>query len=113
MDIEFIREEKVIIARFNARMIVHSNVKEISQKIENNLEDIKNKKAVIFDFESVVFIDSTSLGYLYKLKDTLDRFGTNLVFSNLVDRVKDIFIYTNFAQHFTIFDDTKNAMNFY
>ncbi len=112
MEIRFTDKQTIIEISFNARKIIHSNINDIREKVENQLANIKTKNAVVFDFSGVEFIDSTTLGFLVTLKDTLNRYGLKFFLTNVVDKVKDVFHYTSFAQYFTFLNNNSEAANF-
>lgn len=89
METEFLEEEKILILKITKEIDDH-NVQMIRRKADYEIERYMPRK-VIFDFDSVTFMDSAGIGLLigrYKLAKML---GVKLEIRNLTKSVEKIF----------------------
>lgn len=68
----------------------------------------RNEKKVLIDFTDVSYIDSSGLATLIEMLQRLKKTGGRLRFSNMNQKIKNIFELTKLHKLFEIFD-TKNA----
>ena len=89
METDFLEEEKILIIKITNEIDDH-NVQMIRRKADYEIERYMPRK-VIFDFDSVTFMDSAGIGLLigrYKLAKML---GAKLEIRNLTKSVEKIF----------------------
>ncbi|MBN2119734.1 MAG: STAS domain-containing protein [Candidatus Omnitrophica bacterium] len=74
-------------------------------------EIIRNKESkVLVDFSSVSYIDSSGLATLIEMLQRLKRAGGRLCFSNMSQKVKNVFEITKLDKLFEIFESRQEAL---
>jgi anti-anti-sigma factor len=83
------------------------------QTLENLIKklEFENRKKYIFDFESVEFIDSTSLGFLIKTSIKLKAENLRMKFLNLSDNFLHIFHVSGFRNEFLFCSSIDEAIH--
>ncbi len=100
IEIEKTQKGDTVIIRFQGK-ITFENTGEIREKIKEVLKDSEIKK-LILDMEKVPFIDSSGLGLLVSIKNTMIRKDGSFSMKNLTDVVKKIMIQTGLNRYFGV-----------
>lgn len=69
-----------------------------------------NEKKVLINFSGVAYIDSSGLATLIEMLQRLKSIGGRMRFSNLDQKVKNIFEITKLYKLFEIFDNQEDAL---
>jgi anti-anti-sigma factor len=70
----------------------------------------RNDKKVLVDFSRVSYIDSSGLATLIEMLQRLKKIGGLMRFSNLDQKIKNIFEVTKLHKLFAIFDTREDAL---
>ncbi|MDD2689088.1 MAG: STAS domain-containing protein [Candidatus Omnitrophica bacterium] len=70
----------------------------------------RNEKKLVVDFSGVSYIDSSGLATLIEMFQRLKKIGGALRFSNMEQKVKNIFEVTKLHKLFEIFDNREAAL---
>ena len=70
----------------------------------------KSEKKVIIDFSAVTYIDSSGLATLIEMFQRLKKIGGRLRFSNMDQKIKNVFEITKLHKLFEIFDTQELAL---
>lgn len=89
MDINYFNKEKTLIFKIYED-IDHHNVQEIRRRADYEIERHLPKR-VIFDFNSVSFMDSAGIGMLIGRYKTVNLIGGKLEIANISKSVEKIF----------------------
>ena len=89
MEFEYIKEDKLLIVKIIAE-IDHHTTEKLRRKIDNEITRYMPRK-VIFDFDSVTFMDSAGIGLLIGRYKFANMLGARLEISNLTQSVRRIF----------------------
>lgn len=83
-----------------------------SPLLRKAFEDIikRNDKKVLVDFSAVSYIDSSGLATMVEMFQRLKKIGGKLRFSNMEQKVKNIFEITKLHKLFEIFDSRELAL---
>ena len=69
-----------------------------------------NEKKVLIDFSKVAYIDSSGLATLIEMLQRLKKSGGKLSFSNMSEKVKNVFEITKLDKLFSIFETREEAL---
>lgn len=69
-----------------------------------------NEKKVLVDFSGVSYIDSSGLATLIEMFQRLQKIGGKIRFSNMTEKVKNIFEITKIDKLFAIFSTRQDAL---
>ena len=89
MESKFYEKDKLIVFKITDEIDDHS-VQMIRRKADYEIERYMPKR-VIFDFDSVTFMDSAGIGLIIGRYKFAKMIGANLEISNLTQSVKKIF----------------------
>ena len=89
MESKFYKEDKLLVFKITDEIDDHS-VQMIRRKADYEMERYMPRK-VIFDFDSVTFMDSAGIGFLIGRYKFANMIGAKLEISNLTQSVKKIF----------------------
>ena len=89
MDINYLNKEKTLIFKVKED-VDHHNVQEIRRRADYEIER-RLPKRVIFDFNSVSFMDSAGIGMLIGRYKTVNLIGGKLEIANINKSVEKIF----------------------
>ena len=89
VDINYLNKEKTLIFKIKED-VDHHNVQEIRRRADYEIERHLPKR-VIFDFDSVTFMDSAGIGLIIGRYKFAKMIGAKLEISNLTQSVKKIF----------------------
>lgn len=83
-----------------------------SPELRKAFEDIirRNEKKVLVDFSSVSYIDSSGLATLIEMFQRLKKIGGRLRFSDMDQKIKNIFEITKLHKLFEIFETRDAAL---
>lgn len=70
----------------------------------------RNEKKVLIDFTNVTYIDSSGLATLIEMLQRMKKIGGRMRFSNMDQKVKNIFEITKLHKLFEIFDNRESAI---
>jgi anti-sigma B factor antagonist len=70
----------------------------------------RNEKKVIVDFSAVSYIDSSGLATLIEMFQRLKKIGGRMRFSNMEQKIKNVFEITKLHKLFEIFDTQEGAL---
>ncbi len=70
----------------------------------------RNEKKVLVDFSSVSYIDSSGLATLIEMYQRLKKMGGRMRFSNMEQKIKNVFEITKLHKLFEIFDTQETAL---
>ena len=90
MEIQYLREEKVLILKITEELD-HHVVEKIRRKADYEIEKYVPKK-VIFDFSNVTFMDSAGIGLILGRYKNISIFGGKLEVINVKESVNKILI---------------------
>ena len=89
MEAKFYEEDKLLVFKITSEIDDHS-VQEIRRRADYEMERYMPKK-VIFDFNSVTFMDSSGIGLIIGRYKFAKMIGAKLEMTNLCSSVKKIF----------------------
>lgn len=89
MDISYYEDEKMLIIKI-LEEIDECSVKDIRRKADYEMERFMPRE-VIFDFNSVTFMDSAGIGMIIGRFKKANLIGAKMMITNLGDGVKKIF----------------------
>ncbi len=89
MESKFYEENKMLVFKITDE-IDDCNVQKIRRKADHEIERYMPKK-VVFDFDSVTFMDSSGIGLLIGRYKFTNMLGGKLEVANLTQNVKKIF----------------------
>ena len=89
METKFYKEDKLLVLKITEEIDEHS-AQEIRRKADYEMERYMPKR-VIFDFDSVTFMDSAGIGLLIGRYKFAKMIGAKLEISNLTQSVRKIF----------------------
>ena len=89
MESKFYEEDKLLVLKITSEIDDH-NVQEIRRKADYEMERYMPKR-VIFDFDSVTFMDSAGIGLIIGRYKFANMLGVTLEIANLTQSVKKIF----------------------
>ena len=89
METRYYKMDKLLIFKIREE-IDECSVKEIRRKADYEIERFMPKE-VIFDFDSVTFMDSAGIGMVIGRYKEANMFGGKMVLANLSDSVRKIF----------------------
>lgn len=105
-----IREEKsndVVICILEGEININ-NSPELRKAFEAIIK--RNDKKVLVDFSAVSYIDSSGLATLIEMLQRLKKIGGSMRFSNMDQKIKNIFEVTKLHKLFEIFDTRELAL---
>jgi len=105
-----IREEKlndVVICILEGEVNIN-NSPELRKAFDGLIK--KNEKKVLVDFSSVSYVDSSGLATLIEMFQRLKKIGGRMRFSNMDQKIKNIFEITKLQKLFEILDTRENAL---
>ena len=105
-----IREEKindVVICTLEGEVNINN-----SPELRKAFDEIvrKSEKKVLIDFSSVSYVDSSGLATLIEMFQRLKKIGGRMRFSNMDQKIKNIFEITKLQKLFEIMDTRENAL---
>ena len=89
MESKFYEEDKLLVLKITSEIDDH-NVQEIRRKADYEIERYMPKK-VVFDFDSVTFMDSSGIGLIIGRYKFANMIGAKLEITNLTKSVRRIF----------------------
>ena len=89
METKYYKMDKLLIFKINEE-IDECSVKEIRRKADYEIERFLPRE-VIFDFDSVTFMDSSGIGMVLGRYKETNMLGGKMALSNLTDSVRKIF----------------------
>ena len=89
MEAKFYEEDKLLVFKITSEIDDHS-VQEIRRRADYEMERYMPKK-VVFDFDSVAFMDSSGIGLVIGRYKFANMIGAKLEVANLTQSVKRIF----------------------
>ena len=89
MEAKFYKEDKLLVFKITSEIDDHS-VQEIRRRADYEMERYMPKK-VIFDFNSVTFMDSSGIGLIIGRYKFAKMIGAKLAIRNLTESVRRIF----------------------
>ena len=89
MESKFYEKDKLLIFKMTDEIDDHS-VQKIRRKADYEMERYMPKR-IVFDFDSVTFMDSAGIGLLIGRYKFANMLGARLEISNLTQRVRRIF----------------------
>lgn len=89
MEIKFFEEDKLLVLKITEE-IDECSVQKIRRKADYEIERYLPKK-VVFDFDSVTFMDSAGIGLLIGRYKIVNMIGGKVGIANLTDSIKKIF----------------------
>ncbi len=89
MESKFYKEDKLLVFKITEEIDEHS-VKNIRRKADYEIERYMPKR-VVFDFDSVTFMDSAGIGLIIGRYKFANMLGARLEISNLTNSVRKIF----------------------
>lgn len=89
MESKFYEEDKLLVLKITSEIDDH-NVQEIRRKADYEMERYMPKR-VIFDFDSVTFMDSAGIGLIIGRYKFANMIGSKLELSNLTRKCKKNF----------------------
>ncbi|MBM3250465.1 MAG: STAS domain-containing protein [Candidatus Omnitrophica bacterium] len=83
-----------------------------SPELRKDFEEIikRNEKKVLVDFSSVTYIDSSGLATLIEMLQRLKKIGGCMRFSNMDQKIKNIFEITKLHKLFDIYETRELAL---
>ena len=105
-----IREEKFndAVVCFLEGEININNSPELRKVFDGLIE--KSQKKVIVNFSAVSYIDSSGLATLIEMFQRLKKIGGSLRFSNMEQKIRNVFEITKLHKLFEIFDTQEAAL---
>jgi anti-sigma B factor antagonist len=105
-----IREEKFndAVVCFLEGEININNSPELRKAFDGLIE--KSQKKVIVNFSAVSYIDSSGLATLIEMFQRLKKIGGSLRFSNMEQKIRNVFEITKLHKLFEIFDTQEAAL---
>ena len=89
METEFFEKDKLLVLKITAEIDEHS-VQEIRRRADYEMERYMPKK-VVFDFDSVTFMDSAGIGLVIGRYKFANMIGAKICMRNLTGSVRRIF----------------------
>lgn len=89
METKFFEEDKLLVLKITEE-IDECSVQKIRRKADYEIERYLPKK-VVFDFDSVTFMDSAGIGLLIGRYKIVNMIGGKVGIANLTDSIKKIF----------------------
>ena len=89
METKFYEEDKLLVIRITEE-IDECSVQKIRRRTDYEIERYLPKK-VVFDFDSVTFMDSAGIGLLIGRYKIVNMIGGKVGIANLTDSIKKIF----------------------
>ena len=89
METKFFEEDKLLVLKITEE-IDECSVQKIRRKADYEIERYLPKK-VVFDFDSVTFMDSAGIGLLIGRYKIINMIGGKVGIANLTDSIKKIF----------------------
>lgn len=83
-----------------------------SPELRKDFEEIikRNEKKVLVDFSGVSYIDSSGLATLIEMLQRLKKIGGSMRFSNMDQKIKNIFEITKLHKLFDIYETRELAL---
>jgi anti-sigma B factor antagonist len=88
---------------------VNINTSPELRKVFNDIVSSDNKK-VLVDLSGVSYVDSSGLATLIEILQRLKKTGGKIRFSNMSEKVRNIFEITKLIKLFEIFDTNEEAL---
>ena len=89
MECKYFKEDKLLVLKITEEIDEYTS-QEIRRKADNEIERYMPKK-VVFDFDSVTFMDSAGIGLLIGRYKLTNMIGGKMEVTNLTTSVKKIF----------------------
>ena len=109
LDIQQHEREGVIVLAMKGRITVGKEATALREKLAELTA--AGSKNLVFNLESVDFIDSTGLGALVMCATTMRKIDGNVKLVNLNRRNIELLVMTRLATAFEIFTDEQDAVN--
>lgn len=106
MESKFYEKDKLLIFKITEEIDDHS-VQKIRGRVDYEIKRYMPKR-VIFDFDSVTFMDSAGIGLIIGRYKLANMIGAKLEVSNLTDSVKKIFEMSGLLRLITITENLNN-----
>ena len=104
MESKFYEEDKLLVLKITEEIDDHK-VQEIRRKADYEMERYMPRK-VIFDFDSVTFMDSAGIGLIIGRYKFANMIGAKLELKNLGQSIKRIFEMSGVLQLVGVFGDS-------
>lgn len=88
------------------------SAKEMLEKVEETLNELKEASNIIIDLHGLNFINSTGLGVLIKVLTKARNTGGEVVITRVEKRVKDLLVITKLNSVFKVVDTLKDAKEY-
>lgn len=108
------KEKDVVVLSLEGNVLGNLQIEELKEMLEDVLESLESKNnKVVVNLGNVDYIDSSGLGFLLIINAKLKKIDSKLVFANVRDKVKEIFLLTKINEFFKVFDSLDEALTYY
>lgn len=109
MAITQLEREGVIIFKLDGRIIA-PDVQEISDTVQNTIEELNEPPRLVFDFKDVTSMDSSGLGALMRIYADIHPRGGTIAVINVNKHVKNLIVMARLITVFRNFDSEDEAV---
>ncbi len=101
------------ILTFDNNVLDNLQIFELKEMLDDMFLDMKEKNnKIIIDLANVEYVDSSGLGFLLIINAKLKKLESKLVFTNVRNKVRDVFDLTQIMDFFKVFNSNDEAINF-
>lgn len=100
--------ENATILKLEGNVILGGGSKKLTQSVNRLIE--QGKTNVILNFSAVKYLDSSGVGELVSLSQTIDEVDGNLKLTSLSEKVEDVLTLSSVLPLFEIYDDDDEAV---
>ncbi|GAB4251062.1 MAG: hypothetical protein Kow0079_04750 [Vicingaceae bacterium] len=104
-----IKEQKALIIQLSGKLLDGSQFQEILDELECSEEE--KLPQVIVDLQQLEYLNSSGLNSLIALLTKVRNCGSDVVLTNLNEKIKQLFIITKLNSVFTITESKTEALN--
>lgn len=97
-----------IILYLEGNVILGGGSKKLTQAVNHLIE--RGKTNIILNFAAVKYLDSSGVGELVALSQTIDEINGNLKLSSLSEKVEDVLTLSSVLPLFDIYNDDDEAI---
>ncbi len=101
-----------ILLELQGELLDAFSAKEMLEKVEETLNELKEASNIIIDLHGLNFINSTGLGVLIKVLTKARNTGGEVVITRVEKRVKDLLVITKLNSVFKVVDTLKDAKEY-
>ncbi|MEP6924643.1 MAG: STAS domain-containing protein [Pyrinomonadaceae bacterium] len=101
--------ENATILKLEGNIIMGGGSKKLGQEVRRLIE--KGKTNIVLNFSGIKYLDSSGVGELIALSQTIDEVDGNLMLSDLSEKVEDVLTLSSVLPLFEIYDDDDDALN--